>query len=81
MSDKKISNLDEYIKNTDALVKSGYFAYRGQCCSSWSLEPGLLRRIKKTYSGIGQSGLLFKFSKDHIIELLKTAAKVSHRSS
>jgi len=73
MHDKKIHNIDEYIKKSDALWNSGCFTYRGQCCSSWPLEPGIIRRIKKTYTGIGQSGLLFSLSVENTSELLKKA--------
>jgi hypothetical protein len=71
MNDTKVHNIDEYIAKSNNLLNSGFFTYRGQCCSSWSLEPGIIRKIKRTYTGIGQSGLLFRLSVDHIIELLK----------
>lgn len=74
----KISNLDEYIKRTNRLIDSGCFTYRGQCCSSWPLEPGIIRRIKKTYTGIGQSGLLFSLSLDSTTDLLKSARSSTH---
>jgi hypothetical protein len=73
MIDKKINNIDQYIKKLDNLVNRGFSTYRGQCCSSWSLEPGVIRRIKKTYAGIGESGLLFSLSVDYVIGLLKKA--------
>jgi len=72
----KISNLDEYIKKIEGLNYKGCFAFRGQYRSSWSLEPGIIRRIKKTYTGIGEiaeSGLLFSLSLDSTIDLLKSA--------
>jgi hypothetical protein len=71
MNDTKIHEIDEYITNSDNLINSGFFTYRGQCCSSWSLEPGIIRKIKRTYTGIGESGLLFRLSVDHVIGLLK----------
>ena len=73
MNDKKVHNIDEYIKKSNTLINSGFFTYRGQCCSSWPLEPGTIRRIKNTYTEIGQSGLLFRLSVDHVIELIKKA--------
>lgn len=73
MNDKKINTIDAYIEKSNDLIKSGFFTYRGQCCSSWPLEPGIIRRIKKTYTGIGQSGLLFRLSVDYASELLKKA--------
>ena len=74
----RISNLDEYIKIINRLIDSGCFTFRGQCCSSWSLEPGIIRRIKKTYTGIGQSGLLFRLSLDSTLDLLKSARSSKH---
>jgi hypothetical protein len=73
-----VSNLDEYIKITKRLFDSGCFTFRGQCCSSWLLEPGIIRRIKKTYTGISQSGLLFSLSIDSTIDLLKSARLSKH---
>lgn len=78
MNDKKIHNIDEYIEKSDALWNSGYFTYRGQCCSSWPLEPGIIRRIKITYTGICQSGLLFRLSVENTSELLKKARANRH---
>jgi len=77
----KISNLDEYIKITNRLIDSGCFTYRGQCCSLWGLEPGIIRRIKKTYNGIGkvaESILLFSLFLDSTIDLLKSARLSKH---
>ena len=74
----KISNLDDYIKITNRLFDSGCFTFRGQCYSSWLLEPGIIRRIKKTYTGISQSGLLFSLSLDSTIDLLKSARSSKH---
>jgi len=74
----KIYNLDEYIKITNRLIDSGCFTFRGQCCSSWELEPGIIRRIKKTYTGIDQGGLLFSLSLDSTIDLLKSARSSKH---
>ena len=74
----KISNLDEFIKIINRLIDSGCFTFRGQCCSSWPLEPGILRRIKNTYTGIGQGGLLFHLSLDSTINLLKSARSSKH---
>lgn len=73
MNDTKIRKIDEYITKSKNLINSGFFTYRGQCCSSWPLEPGIIRKIKGTYTGIGQSGLLFRLSVDHVIGLLKEA--------
>jgi len=70
---EKCHNLDEYEKRANTLIDSGFFTFRGQSCSSWSLEPGIIRKIKRTYTGIGQSGLLFRLSVDHVIKLLKKA--------
>lgn len=78
MNDKKVHNIDEYIKKSNNLINSGFFTYRGQCCSSWPLEPGIIRKIKKTYTGIGQSGLLFRLSVDHVIELIEKARANRH---
>ncbi len=78
MNDTKIHKIDEYITNSNNLINSGFFTCRGQCCSSWSLEPGILRKIKRTYTGIGQSGLLFRLSVDHVIALLKKARENRH---
>lgn len=78
MNDKKINTIDDYIEKSNDLIKSGFFTYRGQCCSTWSLEPGIIRKIKRTYTGIGQSGLLFRLSVDHVIELLKKARNNRH---
>jgi hypothetical protein len=69
----RIFNLDEYIKIANRLIDSGCFTFRGQSCSSWGLVPGIIRRIKNTYTGIGQSGLLFSLSLDATIDLLKSA--------
>lgn len=66
-------NLDEYLKRVNTLIDSGFFTFRGQCCSSWALEPGIVRKVKRTYAGIGQSGLLFRLSVDHAFGLLKKA--------
>jgi len=77
----KISNLDEYIKITNRLIDSGCFTYRGQCCSSWGLEPGIIRRIKKTYAGISEiaeSFLLFHLSLDSTRDLLESARLSKH---
>ncbi|MDD5451052.1 MAG: FRG domain-containing protein [Desulfovibrionales bacterium] len=73
MNDTKVHNIDEYITKSNNLLSSGFFTYRGQYCSSWSLEPGIIRKIKNTYNGIGESGLLFRLSVDHLIEILKKA--------
>lgn len=78
MNDKKIYSIDEYIIETNALIDSGFFTYRGQSCSSWPLEPGIIRRIKKTYTGIGQSSVLFSLSVDYVGELLKKARANRH---
>lgn len=78
MNDKKVHNIDEYIEKSTNLINSGFFTYRGQGCSSWPLEPGIIRKIKKTYTGIGQSGLLFRLSVDHVIELIKKARANRH---
>lgn len=69
----RFRNLDEYLKKVNTLIDSGFFTFRGQCCSSWLLEPGIVRKVKRTYAGIGQSGLLFRLSVDHAISLLKKA--------
>ena len=77
----KISNLDEYVKITNRLIDSGCFTYRGQCCSSWGLVPGIVRRIKNTYSGINEvaeSGLLFSLSLDSTMDLLESAKSSKH---
>jgi len=78
MNDTKIHKIDEYITKSNNLINGGFFTYRGQCCSSWSLEPGIIRKIKRTYTGIGQSGLLFRLSVEHIIGLLKKARDNRH---
>jgi len=78
MSDNKINNTDEYIKKTNALIDGGFFTFRGQCCSSWPLEPGIIRKVKKTYNGLGQSGLLFSLSADNTSELIKKAKASEH---
>ncbi len=78
MNGTKIHKIDEYITNSNNLINSGFFTYRGQCCSSWALEPGVIRKIKRTYTGIGQSGLLFRLSVDHVIGLLKKARENRH---
>ena len=78
MNENKIHKLDEYITKSNELINSGFFTYRGQCCSSWSLEPGIIRKIKRTYLGIGQSGLLFRLSVDNVIGLLKKARDNNH---
>ena len=75
---KKCHNLTEYEKRATTLIDSGFFTFRGQSCSSWSLEPGIIRKIKRTYTGIGQSGLLFRLSVDHVIGLLKKAKENGH---
>ena len=80
MYNKKVHNIDEYVRTSNSLINSGFFTYRGQCCSSWSLEPGILRKIKRTYTGIGQSGLLFRLSVDQVIGLLKKARDNKHFS-
>jgi hypothetical protein len=69
----RISSLDRYIEIVKTLIYRGNFIYRGQSCSSWKLEPGIIRRIKKTYSGIGQSGLLFNLALNTTLDLLKSA--------
>jgi hypothetical protein len=69
----KISNLDKYVEITNRLIDSGCFTYRGQRHSSWPLEPGIIRRIKNTYTGIGESSLLFSLSLDATIDLLNSA--------
>ena len=69
----KIYNIDTYIEVTNRLIDSGCFTFRGQCCSSWGLEPGIIRRIKNTYTGIGQSGLLFSLSLNSTMDLLRLA--------
>jgi hypothetical protein len=74
----KISDLDEYIKAINPLIDSGCFTFRGQNCSSWGLVPGIIRRIKKTYAGIGRSGLLFSLSLDSTLDLLKSARTSGH---
>jgi hypothetical protein len=71
--DYKISSIDRYIKIINQLTDSGYFSFRGQCCSSWGLVPGIIRRIKKTYPGIGQSGLLFNLALKATLDLIKSA--------
>lgn len=73
MSKEKIHCIDEYIKTSDCLQDSGYFTYRGQRCSSWLLEPGSIRKIKRTYVEIGESGLLFSLSVDYVLKLLRDA--------
>ena len=73
MFTNKYSNIDEYINKANTLIDSGFFTFRGQSSSSWSLEPGIIRKAKRTYTGIGQSGLLFRLSVDHVIQLLKKA--------
>jgi hypothetical protein len=78
MYNKPIRNIDEYVKTSNTLIDSGFFTFRGQCCSSWALEPGVIRKIKKTYTGIGQSGLLFRLSVDHVIGLIKKARDNGH---
>ena len=78
MNDIKIHKIDEYITKSNNLINSGFFTYRGQCCSSWSLEPGIIRKIKRTYAGIGQSGLLFRLSVESVIGLLKKARDNRH---
>ncbi len=77
----KISNLDEYIKKIEGLNYKGCFTFRGQRCSSWLLEPGIIRRIKKTYTGINkifESGLLFSLSLNSTVDLLKSAKSNQH---
>ncbi len=74
----QISNLDEYIEIANRLSDSGCFTFRGQCCSSWLLEPGIIRRIKETYTGIGQSGLLFSLALDSTVDLVKSARSNEH---
>jgi len=77
----KISNLDEYIKKIEGLNYKGCFTFRGQSCSSWLLEPGIIRRIKKTYTGINEifeSGLLFSLSLNSTVDLLKSAKSNKH---
>jgi hypothetical protein len=73
MNNKNIYNIDEYIKISNALQDNGYFTYRGQRCSSWLLEPGSIRKIKRTYIEIGESGLLFHLSVDYVLKLLREA--------
>ena len=77
----KISNLDEYIKKIEGLNYKGCFTFRGQRCSSQLLEPGIIRRIKKTYTGINEifeSGLLFSLSLNSTVDLLKSAKSNKH---
>jgi hypothetical protein len=69
----KFGNLDDCLNSAGTLIDSGFFTFRGQCCSAWHLEPGILRKVKRTYAGIGQSGLLFRLSVDYVIALLKEA--------
>jgi len=68
-----ITSIDEYISTLQPLIDNGCVAFRGQCCASWSLEPGIIRKIKNTYEGIGESGLLFSLSVDNICALLEKA--------
>lgn len=81
MNDTRVHSIDEYIIKFNDLLNDSFSVYRGQCCSSWSLEPGIIRKIKRTYTGIGQSGLLFRLSVDHVIELLKKARDNKHFST
>lgn len=77
----KINNLDEYIKETNNLIKGGSYTFRGQCCSTWGLAPGIIRRIKKTYPGINEvseSDLLFNLSLNATIDLLNSARESKH---
>lgn len=73
MNDEIVHSIDEYIKKRDDLIYHGGYIYRGQCYSSWSLEPGIIRRIKKTYPGIGQSSVLFYNAKECTVDLIKKA--------
>ena len=77
----KITDLDEYIKKIEDLNYKGCSTFRGQCCSSWFLEPGIIRRIKKTYTGINEiaeSGLLFSLSLNSTMDLLKSTKSNKH---
>jgi len=73
MDADSITNIDEYTSTMQTLIDNGCVAFRGQCCASWPLEPGIIRKIKNTYEGIGQSGLLFSLSVDNICALLEKA--------
>ena len=68
-----VTDINEYISTMQTLIHDGCVAFRGQCNASWSLEPGIIRRIKNTYEGIGQSGLLFSLSVDAVCALLDRA--------
>ncbi|SDB53082.1 FRG domain-containing protein [Desulfonatronum thiosulfatophilum] len=78
MRDKTISNITEYIGICNDLINSGFFAFRGQCCSLWSLEPGIMRKVRRTFAGIGEGGLLFRLSVDHALELVRKAKVSGH---
>jgi hypothetical protein len=73
MLDKPICDVSEYIKISDKLLYEGGSLYRGQCCSSWSLESGIVRRIKKTYPGISEGGLLLSLIFETTEDLIKRA--------
>jgi len=81
MTTNRFNSLDEYEKRVNALIENGFFTFRGQCCSSWSLEPGIIRKVKRTYTGIGQSGLLFRLSVDHVMDLIKKARENKYINS
>ena len=70
-----ITGIDEYTSTLQPLMDSGCIAFRGQCCATWSLEPGIIRKIKNTYEGIEESGLLFSLSVENTRELLAKARR------
>jgi hypothetical protein len=73
MCGEKIHNVNEYINICDKLLYEGGSLYRGQCCASWYLDLGIIRRIKKTYTGIGESGLLLSLIIENTEDLIKKA--------
>ncbi|MFC1761059.1 FRG domain-containing protein [Planctomycetota bacterium] len=75
MQTDTITSIDEYTSIMQPLMDKGCIAFRGQCCASWSLEPGIIRKIKNTYEGIEESGLLFSLSVDNTCELLAKARR------